>query len=359
MKIGIVTFTYGDNYGQRLQNFALQETLKEFGNEVVTLKQYYRVTGFRRMIYETKEILHNPGQYIKNIKRSKSFRKFNNKYINFSTFKIGENKLPQNIISKFDYFVCGSDQIWSPNTSDVNSTMFLDFAPREKRISYAPSIAAESIPENKILEYKKFLQGFNYLSLRENNLIPQIEKLTSKKVFLVLDPTLLHDYNFWFKVEEIPKKKPTKKYVVFYFLGESEKSIELQHKLRIKGYEIVDLMKDDNYYYEDPSSFLFFIHNADLVVTDSYHGTIFSIIYNVPFIIFNREDKNNMNSRFETLDILFNINNRRIETIEFDQIFKMDFSQINNKLKIYQKDSINYLKNALGKNIDYSRGEIL
>ena len=181
MKVGILTFTYGDNFGQRLQNYALQCRLASMGCDVFTLRQ----TGRKKnKSYELKQFIKGcmgKSDYIMKMKRHRKFADFDRQYISYYPERIGEGCIPEGLNEEFDYFVCGSDQIWSPFSDDVNDTLFLTFAPREKRISYAASIAADSIPEENQDKYKNRLCGFERISLREDRLSDWIERNTGVK----------------------------------------------------------------------------------------------------------------------------------------------------------------------------------
>ncbi|WP_346972677.1 hypothetical protein, partial [Collinsella aerofaciens] len=146
MKIGISTFTHGDNYGQRLQNLAVQETLKLSGADVLTFRQ----KDSRSAKYKLKSLasLIPKGLAVAHIQRHRSFEDFNSRNISFSREVISDSNPPRDIKS-YDFFVAGSDQVWSPYSPDANSTMFLTFSPREKRIAFSPSLAAPTIPEEK------------------------------------------------------------------------------------------------------------------------------------------------------------------------------------------------------------------
>lgn len=347
MNIGIITFTYGCNYGQRLQNYALQEVLHEYGDEVITIPQRHKDVLLKRYLKVARGIIKSPRKQLLEITRSCAFKQFDAKYIKYYRDKIDEKHIHQKMIDYFDYFVCGSDQIWSPFTTDVNDTMFLTFAPMKKRICYAPSIAADYIPSEKAEKYKEYWQGFNLLSLREEKLIDYIEKTTGKKASLVADPTLLIATSRWEKLEhkpEIIEFNSVNKYALFYFLGNGEKAKRIKDYLKKNNIHVIDLLNDDRFYVLGPSEFLYLVHHAELVVTDSYHGTIFSMIYHTPFVIFERKSTSaNMNSRFETLYHLFGINNRLSDNVNISELFEMNFSDVDKSLNVIQQKSKKYL----------------
>lgn len=332
MRIGIITFTDGTNYGQRLQNYALQEVLKKYGNDVFTIKQEHHYT-LRHKIKVIINAVINMKKTIKTIKRKQSFEQFNNRYIKFYDKVLFEEDVSKNkkIADSFDLFIAGSDQIWNPNSPFVNSNMFMQFAPKEKRATYAVSFSVDSIEQNKKKKFAKWISEISDVSVRELQAIEIVQELTGKKSKLSIDPTLLLDQIKW---ENMANKAKTTvavpgKYMISLFLGNDYKEEERYisertniHLLKFRDYEIVG-----------PDEFIKIIKNASLVLTDSYHATIFSLLFNTPFIIFQRQSKGpNMNSRFETLDYYFNIkcrfyenvkkHNRYIETIDNDKFNK-------------------------------------
>ena len=344
MRCGILTFTYGNNYGQRLQNYAMQYTLLKYFENVLTIPQKHKIS-IKLVIKQFLVWLKNPKQLIVDYKRQKAFNRFNKKNISFYKFKITENRIPKNLLLFFDVFVVGSDQVWSPYSDDVNATFFLTFAPYKRRICYAPSIGTDVIPYEKEKLYIEYLKGFEEISIREYANLNWIEKATSKSVTVVLDPTLLLDRFEWDRVIE-PMTVP-EKYILIYTLGDKTKIDYI--KTLLKDDVIIDL-SSPFYKVIGPERFLFLIKNANLVITDSYHGTIFSIIFHVPFVIVDRDGTGaGMKSRFDTLERLFDISNRHASKITRDNIYKMDFDKTDAIIKEQKIKSIEYLERCINR----------
>lgn len=298
---GILTFTYGDNYGQRLQNLAMQEFLKKYFNEVYTIRQIEKQSSvFGRTKLAVKQLLE--GRYFALRMRSRQFKKFNESYINFYNIPIDANDVEAFPKDNFDFFICGSDQVWSPYSCDVNTTFFLTFAEKNKRIALSPSIASENIPQGKITEFREYFMGFNHISTREYSGSNLVLELTGKKAETLIDPTLLFDSNFWRAYEKRPTKMCRGRYAVCYFLGDSSQTDKIYEICHNESLTVIDILHDKKYLSLGPDEFIYLIRNAKKVFTDSYHGTIFSIIFHIPLILCKREGTNiNMNSRFETL----------------------------------------------------------
>lgn len=277
MKIGILTFTDGTNYGQRLQNYALQELLASYGNDVYTIKQEHHYSIKHRVKVAINNIAHIKQAVIQN-KRKNVFDRFNNRYIKFYDQLLPENGRG-NLADEFDLFIAGSDQIWNPNSPFVNSNMFMQFAPKQKRATYAASFSVDEIPNNKREEFSRWIGDIDYVSVRELQAVKLVEELSGKKPVLSLDPTLLLDHQRWENIAE--EAQSTVEFPDFYmislFLGndytDEEKEIAKQtglHLMQFKDFETAA-----------PDEFLKIIKNASLVLTDSYHVTIFVLIHSL------------------------------------------------------------------------------
>ena len=342
MKIRILTFTDGTNYGQRLQNYALQELLASYGNDVYTIKQEHHYSIKHRVKVAINNIAHIKQAVIQN-KRKNVFDRFNNRYIKFYDQLLPENGRG-NLAGEFDLFIAGSDQIWNPNSPFVNSNMFMQFAPKQKRATYAASFSVDEIPNNKREEFSRWIGDIDYVSVRELQAVKLVEELSGKKPVLSLDPTLLLDHQRWENIAE--EAQSTVEFPDFYmislFLGndytDEEKEIAKQtglHLMQFKDFETAA-----------PDEFLKIIKNASLVLTDSYHVTIFSMLFHRPFIIFQRKSKGvSMNSRFETLDYYFHLDNRFYENVKKHENYLETLNEelFENSLIRLRKDSTEYL----------------
>jgi len=341
-KVGILTFTYGDNYGQRLQNLAVQKTLSNLGFHPYTFKQIYPYTFKHKIKVDCMDLLKHG---LASVHRRNNFRKFDEQYIKYFSEPIGEGRIPQGL-DDFHCFVAGSDQIWSPYSDDVNSTMFLEFAPYEKRISYAASIAAESIPEDRIAQYSYWWNGFKAISVREKESVDLVKRISGRDAVQLLDPTLVLSKSYWKSIAKKPKKRLPDNYIVKYFLGSPKYAAKIDSFCKKNNYQIVDIMNDNKFYTMGPCEFLYIISKAKAIFTDSYHGTIFSIIFQVPFIVVKRESgKIDMSSRFSTLFDSLNIQGRTLE--DFDGNLDMNFMEINDNITIKAMENVNYLKSSL------------
>ena len=251
---------------------------------------------------------------------------------------------------KFDFFVCGSDQIWSPYSCDVNNTFFLTFAEKNKRIALAPSIASEDIPQDKIEEFREYFRGFNYISTREYAGSNLVQKITGNFVETLIDPTLLFDSDFWIAHEKQPKNICQGRYALCYFLGNTSQLKKINEICCSEGLTVIDILHDKKYLSLGPDEFIYLIHNAQKVFTDSYHGTIFSIIFHVPLILCNREGaKINMNSRFETLLTKLGINSKPLQNTMSDVL--VDYLEVEKNIVKERNSFENYFHKCLSESL--------
>lgn len=346
-KIGIVTINGNNNFGNRLQNYALQHYLESCGFEVGTIWFTTRKAFF-------KEKVKRLAVYIPNLKfkRLKKFVEFTDKYINVDYWCDYKKN------NDYDYFVLGSDQVWNYNYDTFSDNMFLSFSPKNRNISYAASFGVNKIDSGKKGLFYEGLKNFERISVREEEAVDIINDLgIETDVAVSLDPTMLLSSEEWFKCMKAPSAFKNKKYILLYFLGNIEGSYysEISRIAKEKNLEIINIMdKKGGYYNVGPSEFLFLEKNASIICTDSFHSCVFSIIFGVPFVIFDRVDKDVcMSSRLNTLLSKFNLNDRRFNGIIDEHFFECDYSHAYQILEVEKKKSERYFKESL--NIDFEK----
>ena len=363
MKIGILTMSHGVNYGNRLQNYAVQFTLEKLGCKAETIKNYTNQKIIRdssikeRLKNKVIDIYFNNNINIRWMNyrlRSKRFKYFNKQYIKYSNFIISKDNIPKHIDDYYDYFVCGSDQIWNPEFPINSHIDFLTFVKEEKRIAYSPSFGISKLPEYCKKDYKKWINGIPNLSVRELAGAKIIKDLTGKDAQVLVDPTLNLTKEEWLSMAKKPQFTVSNKYIFSYFLGNVSDKIKNKIKGIAKQYnfEIIDILDADkkHIFSTDPSEFIWLLNNAELICTNSFHGTIFSIIMKKPFIVFERNDKySSMNSRMDTLLKLFNMEHRLHDNINYtkSEVFYMDFKKVDEIINNEKEKSIKYLKKCL------------
>lgn len=322
VKRAAVFTLYGEgNYGNKLQNYAVQVYLNKLGYEAVTqapLKDHNMKTLLKRTVigllvnvlpFALVQRLFAPKlpYWVRNVR----FRHFTKEYIPTQTADVTSPKKLQALAEAYDVFVTGSDQVWNPffleNETDYNC-MFLRFAPQKKRVCFSPSIGVSVIPQAWQEKFRQGFNGFEKLCVREQRAADMIEELTGRRADVLADPTLLLSAAEW-EVIEKPIKQLQKPYVLQYFLG--HQSDEMQKTMQTfwkDDAEAIDLMNPQSPYYYlcGPSEFVYLIRHAEMVCTDSFHACVFSILFHKPFIVFARRDENaDMSARIVMLLKLF------------------------------------------------------
>lgn len=350
MKIGIITINDNRNLGNRLQNFAVQETIRRTIPNVFveTIKNTNRKQRGETLKVRIRNILHD----FKNYKRTSNFRRFN-KNINFSKRSFDASNDNSCLNKKYDHFLVGSDQVWNPNYGWLNSIDLLSFAKPEQRIAFSASFGVSEIPKEYNYEVAKQLKQFKAISVREEAGANIVKKLTKRNdVEALVDPTMLLTTDDWDKVAKRPKRYKGEKYVLCYFLGQlsPERRKEIERVAKEKDYKIISILdKNDPFYASGPSEFVWLEKHAELICTDSFHSSVFAIINERPFVIFDRQGNHaKMNSRLETLISKFELKDRWFngETISNNNL-SVDYSKAKKILKKEQEKSLKFLKKAL------------
>lgn len=369
-KIGLVTIVDYSNYGNRLQNFAAQQVLKSLGCNVTTIvnKSIDKEVKINNKFNIIKRIKGKGFIDIKNkliytinrksyesamLEKIEKFKKFTKKNINETSDIWSVDSIPNNAGDIFDFYVVGSDQVWNPEFRQGSSFDFLTFAPEYKRIAYSPSFGASEIPIIYKDNYKKWLSEFRHLSVRETAGEKIIRDLTGRDAEVLVDPTMMLTKEEWISVSYPAASKPKNNYLLTYLLGkETDETKELIREISQKyNLEIVRLgnLKDIERYPTDPGEFIDYIRSSSIFLTDSFHGAVFSILLEIPFIIFDRvSNEASMNSRIDTLLYKFQLEERKWENIKrTNNYYDVDFSNIPKILEVERKKANSYLKKAL------------
>ncbi len=356
MKVGIITIQDNSNYGNRLQNYAVSEILKNYGMETVTVivknkedflsvdnkkKWIKRILPIRLIVVISK---YKNKKKFQDLKRENKFKKFNQKYINSKTYFINQYSelLKIKKLQEYDYFFSGSDQIWNPYYAG-DEIYFLTFVPRKKRIAFIASIGVSELPEEKKDKYQLYLSQMKYISVREEKAVHLIEELVNRKVDCFLDPVFLLEKESWIKIiENIPFEIPSR-FLLSFFLGE-EPNAKIEKYANENNLSIIYMnnKKYRKYYSLNPAQLLYLIKNAEIILTDSFHVTAFSIIFKKQFYVFKRKQEGviSMFSRMETLLSRFHLLDRIQDKVTIESkkdISKADFENIEEEIKKERK----------------------
>ncbi|SDQ11029.1 polysaccharide pyruvyl transferase family protein [Streptococcus equinus] len=339
MKCYIATYYQYDNYGTRLQNYALKRTLEQKGVEVNTIYLKNRRNQYKDLIKELAlkfvPNINVTKRWKNDFEKRKKFQEFN-KYLNL--VKVTKKDLFEQDYSD-SFAIAGSDQIWSPlhlenNPQDVD-LFFCRFISKEKRYSYAPSFGTSSVKKHN---YYDFLKDFKKLSVREEQGKKIIESLIQRQATVVPDPVFLLSSDDW-KDSFKSKSKIGEKYVVVYFLSQQSSEVieQIEQFSKDKGCSIINIMGNSynsHYKIPNPIEFVELLSNASYVFTDSFHASVFSIIFQTKFTVLSRTDVKQI-SRIENLlkiyhcsDFMYNgriadIDNRKISE-EVGEILKQE-----------------------------------
>lgn len=325
MKIGIITITDGANYGNRLQNYALQTVLRNMGHDARTIRHKTKQYSFRSLpviaagINLLKFFLGRETGFCRN-KRLRVFEDFNKRYIRFSDETLCPDQASGGLSDKYDFFVCGSDQIWNTDYSFVREDLtdyLAAFSHPEQRVAYAASFGTDRIDPKYRDTFKKELPRFKAVSVRENSGREIIDALCGRKdTRVVLDPTMLLDADEWRKIERKPAYIKDEPFVLSYFLCGRNETLTRYIKRTASDFNAVPVDLDNEFrfdreitdrdmYLTAPEEFVWLIDHTQCVLTDSFHACVFSILFHKPFAAFQRkgsdEGGKRITGRIETL----------------------------------------------------------
>lgn len=369
--IGIITFHRSHNYGSVLQTYALQTVLRknltDYNCEIIDFtppnsKEIYNIFKKNNSVKNVvKNILELFTYKFKKI-RYKEFEKFiNTKFILSQNRYFSEFQL-KGMPHKYDVLICGSDQIWNTNCIDFDYSYYLPFAKNTKKISYAPSLGPgkpfkNSEDKERIKEY---LRDFHSISVRENGGTKIIQQLTNKKVFTVVDPTLLLKAKDWDNISS--NQTIDKEYIFFYSIGYKKDDINIAKWFSKKfNLPVITLFTVGNriifsgfeiFKNQSPGDFINLIKNAKLVLSSSFHGTVFSIIYRKPFYSIRkmRDDKIIEDDRINTLLEEFKLTDRQVDinSVNFiEDPFTVNYTKSEKYIEKARKESMDYLLNSI------------
>lgn len=370
--IGIITYHAAYNFGSVLQAYALQKTINSFGfsSEIIDYRTPSQTSWYQSDISLKYGIIH----LIKTIGfifclksrklRREKYENFISTYLNLSAKRYTNYTQLNSSELNYSILISGSDQIWNfacgefaYESRDAIRPYFLDFGHPQKRIAYASSIGTQSL--NYICQYAKFLKKFNSLSSRETIGCRYISKAINRDVVQVVDPTWLLSKGQWDKLPGMYNPSPQRPYILLYTLNMWNRNIKewinaikkLSQKYNCAIYSIspltyikvdgVNCIQDAG-----PIDILSYIRNAELVITNTFHGTIFSINLEIPFFSI----KASVGSRQQQILELCDLENRIINTpLELENIetYRCNFQRSSQAIEKMRTKSIEYIYNAI------------
>lgn len=344
-KVAIVTIIT-QNYGNRLQNFALQKYLQNMGMDVSTIPYNEGDFGVK---WNIKYIIN---EYILK-KKNQAWNRFN-KMINWEKLIIGKDD--NELCQKYNYFISGSDQVWNPLFDFNSEREYLTFAKPNQKISYAASIGISYIPDNFKNNFQVRLKDFAWISVRERDAAKLVKDIAKRDCTVVLDPTMLLTKEEWKVIARGAKYNISSPYIIKYFLGKRTKEYEtfIEETAQKLNAIIIDILDESGELNMEigPTEFLSLLLNSEAVFTDSFHGAVFSILFEKPFVVFQRsyqEGFGKMSSRLDTLLHLTGLEKQRVTNIDDIEMVNLNckFDNVNEQIKKERIVAKQFLMSAL------------
>lgn len=362
--VGIVTLIDFANFGNRLQNFALQQAIRNLGHEDVrsipnrqgslngmgSLRRKMEIVrsgGLPRAVISK---LGKPRTHIEGYRAdTETLLSFSEQYIVQAPNSFLDARSFQSSAGQFDAVVVGSDQVWHPTYGLAYGLSFLEPWPPDARIAYAASFGVESLPSHVRARYKKGLSGIRRLSVREHRAEAIVAGLTGRRVPVVLDPTMLLNSRDWVSLSDGHHIIEAEGYIMRFVLGDGafERLDSVEMYARRTGSEIIDFSNVGQlkFAHMSPLAFLEAIRHANLVVTDSFHAAVFCILHRVPVIVQRRGD---MGSRFETLFMNCGLKYPQFENRrQLNAAMDIDWDAVHDHLGLQRDASKQFLAEAL------------
>lgn len=373
-QIGIITHYYGSkNYGGVLQSYALCQFLKNQGFDAEQI-QFDKDKGEsikRRLGKAYRYTLSIP----RRIKYRRLYKEIRDREVKFAAFRDGaichsKEVFTQDSLNRlakeYQLYITGSDQVWHPNA--VCDAYLLDFGIEGiKKMSYAASIAKDTLSAEESGRYKKAFKDYAAISVREKSAVELLRPITPVEIQWVVDPVFLLRREEWKSL--VGSKCDSERYALCYFLGNdsTERKIAKEYakcknlKLKVMPFLNGEISEDDLDYGDEriinasPSEFVQLIQNAEIVFTDSFHATAFSLLFERQFYVFERSFQSSMGSRIESLTELFSVQDHYCNIpnrTTFDYIYEtasIDYSKEFTAFETMRKSSISYLLSNINK----------
>lgn len=333
MKANIVTFHLANNYGAVLQAYALQQFLNDNFCETYILDYHSDLFNKLNSKPSLNDWTNNPKNSAFKFLQNAIYKGKNKKIENFrdNYLKLTPSYTKDNIFrasDQADVFITGSDQVWNYLIINQDKNYFLDFVNNKTTCSYAASFGVSTIPNSYIAFYFKNLRKLNYISTREIQGVNLVKDIINKDAYIMPDPTLLLDRTTWNNISY--ECTEDKKYILVYKITKADQLISFAKKLSKKtGLPIIYIPNDlksgivgKTITNVGPQDWIGYIKNAEYVVTNSFHGTVFSIIFNKKFFSEVSTKVNPSTSRIESLLKMFNLEKRTFDHYTEDMLYQ-------------------------------------
>lgn len=368
MKVDIITRHSVPNYGSLLQSYATQKAIEKIGHE----SEIINYTRYEERYENLANTLIKGKKWDKNIvlrtiykliqtpnyaRMYKKFAKYRKEFLKETKNEYGNIEELKENIPEADVYCSGSDQIWGKiGIEDYDQSYFLEFAKGKKCISYASSFGKTELNEQLNKNLDRLLGKYTRILVREDSAKKILNDRNFDNVEQVLDPTLLLSKDEWTELANKSNKKVSEKYVLIYQLHDNKLFDKYAEKfakskkmklLRISPSLYHITRSGKLIYLPTQYDFLKYFLNAEYILTDSFHATVFSIIFNKKFI--DVLPSNKTGTRIESILKLLGINNRILQSYEDMALIEkdIDYEKVNGRLTEEMKKSLKYFKDAI------------
>lgn len=375
--LGIVTIVDNANFGNRLQNFALQECLIEQGWAVETIPNSpspmrrsllaaralsaLRTDGVATFTRRNGALL---GHHLRSRReqpeptgvtapaRETAIRSFTTEHIHALGTDFADLSDPTELADRYDHVVVGSDQVWNPGFRQANPIDFLTFVRPEQRVAYAASFGVPEVPTFLRRLYAGWLSEIPHLSVREHQAAEIVHDLTGRDVPVVADPTLLLSPGRWHDSAVVPPPLLGKRYLASFFLGgaSAAETTALTTHACDEGLEVVDLNSPDepDLVGLSPLEFIGALRGAEVVATDSFHTSVFALVFRRTTITKARHADD---TRLDTLFAHAGIERQRWREDTLSRSVSEDWPAAGERLAALRAESLRFVDSAIGQSV--------
>jgi len=361
VKIGIITFHRVINYGGVLQAYALQQAMQSLtNNDEIEIVDYINPHFEQQYAPFSVSMLRHPKSLLMKLSLAKYKKQRNQKFSYFvcNNLKLGGNRISRKELpaacAKYSKLVTGSDQVWNPQCTGEDFTYFLDIDCAAEKFSYAASFAVEKLDTKYDKRVKKCLEQFVKISVREHSGAEIVRELVDKQAVILPDPTLLLEATDWEKLEIKPGNIPDKYILIVQMGGEIDDLYRQARKVHANlPIVYINLAQKPveglvNICVASPEEWLYLLHHAECVVTNSFHGCVFSVLFHKNFYYELTKGKNS-NSRLVTLAKTLGLEDRNVTVLSENNVQKaIDYVKVEEELNKLRQSGYQYLKDIIG-----------
>lgn len=372
-RVGIVTIVDDTNYGNRLQNFALQRAVFELGYHPETLVNHpprmSRRMLFSRAVYalladgpvtfgrrNVPRLLRRIGRRGSSTSDARLLRDRRAAIAHFAEESLEQSKEEYSKRpaaywgQRYGAAIVGSDQVWNPGFRNAQDVDFLTFMPPSRRIAYSASFGVPTIPHYLTRRYRAWLSGIPFISVREERAAEIVRDMIGRDVPVVVDPTLLFPSDAWQTFAQVPAGLDNSSYAVRFFLGAAtpEQESFVQRCAEERGVQLLDLGRPElaQFWAMDPRGFVGALSRAEFVATDSFHASVFSLMNHRPLILRSRDETD---VRVQTLLKLHGIVASRTDTEGLATVWSPDWQAADKRIAAERVQSWKFLSDSLAK----------